>query len=147
MLIPLAIVLAQACYLESDYRVDECAAIAHVLVRRAHGGDVAKMAHAYSLDKHTPRARRARHLPRGLPARELPRWLELVATAQGVLDGTVANPCPRAMHWGSRTLPTDVARAERALGQGRWRVVRCTRGMANAFYALTSKRVLRRRGP
>jgi hypothetical protein len=147
LVIALAIVIAQACWLEAAYAPVDCAAIAHVLVNRADGGDVAAMAHAYSLDKPTPRAAFARQLPQGLPVQELPRFNALVAIATRVLQGTLANPCPRARHWGSPVLKPDLERAERAIAQGRWRVIQCRRPTANRFYGATTKRQFRVRRP
>ena len=134
---PLSIVLAQACWLEATWQSTDCAAIAYVILRRADDARMtpAAMAHAYSLDKKTPRAAKARALPEGLHARELERFAVLVDITEGVLEGRIANPCPRAFHWGSRVLSTDVACAEHAISQGRWRVVRCKKATANAFYA------------
>ena len=147
MLTALAVVIAQACWLEATYRTEDCAAIAHVILKRAASARVepAVMAYAYSLNKPTPRAAQARALPAGLPARELPRWQALVRIAQGALEGRISNPCPRARHWGSPVLAPDVERAGRAIRQNRWVVVVCTRRTANTFYAHAAKRELRRR--
>lgn len=154
MLTAVALIITQACYLEAAWHPVDCAAIAHVLVKRADGTPegVARMAFAYSLNKPTPRAARARLLPQGLHPRELPRFAALVAIATAVLEGKLPNPCPRARHWGSRVLPNDVARAERAIRARRWTAVVCKRGTANAFYApahgqASAKRHLHPRSP
>lgn len=62
-----------------------------------------------------------------------PKWLAVLDRAQGVMDGTLEDPC-RASQWGSRTLPADVIRAERALKSGRWIPARCAGATANRFF-------------
>lgn len=137
-----ATALARACYLETTWNPTDCAAVVHVLLRRARQADVtpAAMAYAYSLRKPTARAAYARALPSGLRPADLPRWQALVAVAEGVIAGEIANPCPRAVHWGSPRLAPDLARARRAIAAQRWVVVRCRGRTANTFYAKAPKR-------
>lgn len=134
--------LAQVCYVEATWRTDDCAAIVHVLVKRAEraGVPLADMAVRYSaIDADTPRARQVRTFPAGLEPRQLAKWQRLEATAQGVLDGKVPNPCPRASHWGSPRLKSDVRRAMSALEAGRWTRAACRAPVANAFFADRAK--------
>jgi hypothetical protein len=136
-----ATLLAQACWLEATYRHDDCAAIVHVIKRRAAraGVSVAAMAVRYSaLDSGTERAAQALRLPAGLDAAELPKWHALTSVVEGALSGRVKSPCGRADHWGARNLPRDRDRARKAIDEGRWRLLGCT--TANAFYAETGRR-------
>ncbi len=130
--------VAQACWLEATWRHDDCAAITRALERRAVRArlHIAQMAWRYSLNKPTTRAAYAQRLPAGLSAREIERWDALVGVVEEALARTIPDPCPHATHWGSPSaqLP-DVDRAERALREGRWRLVKCRTKTANAFYA------------
>lgn len=132
----LALLVGRACWLEATWRHDDCASIAYVLKRRAArvGWSIERMTVKYSaLDSGTERARKALRLPIGFDAGEMAQWHALVAMAAGALAGTVADPTPRAMHWGARNLPEDTDRAAKAVREGRWRLIRSA--TANAFYA------------
>jgi len=64
-----------------------------------------------------------------------PKWLATLDRAQGVLDGTLADPCGgKASQWGSPLLATDRVRAARAIQAGRWVPARCAGMTANNFY-------------
>jgi hypothetical protein len=138
--------VARTCWLESTWRLDDCAAITRVLERRAARARVplTEMAWRYSLNKTTPRAAYAQRLPAELSATEMKRWNTLVGVVEATLARLIPDPCPGATHWGSpsRQLP-DVERAARAIREDRWRVVQCRTRTANIFYAETRKRVLR----
>ena len=59
-------------------------------------------------------------------------WKEMLERARSYLVTAPANPCRgRQEHWGGR-VPVDRERASRALGQGRWRLLRC--GTRNQFF-------------
>jgi hypothetical protein len=140
-----AVLAAQVCWVEAGWRLADCAAITRVLVRRAEraGWSVERMARAYSaIERDHARAAFARQLPAGLTARELERWSLLRAVAEGALDGRISSPCRGALHWGGPKLAPDVRRAGRAVREGRWKRVRCSVEVANAFYAETGKRVV-----
>lgn len=135
-----SLLVARACFVEASFRLADCAAIAYVLRARAMrtGWSLHRTTLAYSaLDADTPRAALARSLPAGdepsfTPAQNK-RWALVRAVARAALEGRVGNPAPGARHWGSRGLPNDVARAQRAIDAGRWRLVPAQ--TVNAFYA------------
>lgn len=137
-----ALLAAQVCWLEASFEHDDCTALTHVLMRRAKrsGWTFARMARTYSAIKSdTPRAQLARSLTAGplqgwTVATNL-EWERLRKHAGAVLAGKVPDVCPSATQWGARDLPRDVRRAVSAIEAGRWRVVRCSRPVANAFYA------------
>lgn len=58
------------------------------------------------------------------------RWADIPEPLQELVSafarGQIPDPCPRALHWGSRTDPP----------RGRMVPVRCTSSMVNVFYAL-----------
>lgn len=142
------LVLARTCAGEAGWstRTGDCAAIVHVLLRRADraGTTPIAMARAYSaalgpggrpwvrglaLDGHEPAG-----WPERLAwARYRPGWLALVRHVRDVLAGRVADPCPGAVHWGMRT-GRDAQRARRA----GWRLVECSAPTRNAFWALAA---------
>ena len=137
----MAVLLAQACWLEAGWSPADCAAIAYVIRARAarRGSTFTEMLVAYSaIDADSPRATFARQLPDGdeptWNARTNARWRQLRRHAAAVLAGNVRNPCVGARDWGARNLPNDVRRAVKAIEAGRWRVVTCTEQTANAFY-------------
>lgn len=138
---PLSLLLAQVCWLEATWSLSDCAAIVFVLERRARrvGSPIAEMAVRYSaIDAGTERAAFARALPDGdepaWPSHLNSRWRLLREHVEHTLAGRVLNPCRGASQWGARNLPCDVRRAVDAVQAGRWRVVRCTRRTANAYY-------------
>lgn len=139
---PPVTLLAQVCWLESSFAIDDCTGIVHVLQRRARRSQmpIPEMVFRYSsIRSDQPRARFARSLPDGdepsWPSSWNRRWAELRARVADTLAGRVPDPCPHATHWGARNLPTDRARAIDALAAGRWRLVQCRVETANAFYA------------
>lgn len=116
--LPAQLALAQICASEASVQseTDDCAAIAQVLIRRARGGPLKKIAYNYSsrvFSRDRTDARRwIAHLsptgeqPPGWPA-TLPwnkwqkRWLDLYRHAGRILRGEVANPCLTPPdHWG-----------------------------------------------
>lgn len=132
--------LARVCFLESGFSEVDCAAIAYVTARRAEraGTPFAEMLTAYSaIDSGTARADEIAMYPdadvTGKPASFNRRWAALRAYAERIVNGEIADPCG-ATHWGSRVLSNDVARAERAVREGRWVPARCSK-TKNAFYA------------
>jgi hypothetical protein len=68
------------------------------------------------------------------------RWEELRTVVVRFFYGLEPDPCPAALHWGSRRARHDVARAKRALDDGRWVVASCAVQTANAFYAVAALR-------
>jgi hypothetical protein len=123
--------LARVCVGESgwDTRTGDCAAIVHLLGRRAElrGVDTLAMTRAYAsahfelgrLDSRrwTADLTIAAREPRGWPAaldwrRYRERWLAIVDHVRAVLRGEVADPCAGAAeHWGA---PGFTARARAA---------------------------------
>ncbi len=147
---PTALVLARACWGEEGFNVAGCAAVVYVLRARARrvGVDVATMAQRYSSALRGGSARQllAQRLPAGdepsWPAEWNRRWARVREVAAGALAGHIANPCPRAAHFGGMTLGPDHNRATRAVREGRWRRVRCRRfegeRPASTYFALVS---------
>lgn len=138
--------LARVCAAEAgwDTRTGDCAAIVHLLRRRAqrHEIRVATMARLYS-SRHFDRERLDRRRwiaglrldgrrPGGWPGR-LPwsryraAWRQVIAHVRAVLRGEVGDPCPGADHWGG---PMDDWRA-RAAG---WARVECSSSTRNRFW-------------
>jgi len=139
--------LAQACWIEAGFSLPDCAAIAFVVARRAElaGVTFAEMLADYSaLDAPTPRARKARRFPDGDVRGMTPAWNEdwarLREHAAAVMWGEVEDPCDGAQHWGSRRISSDVQRAQRALADRRWAVVRCADRTVNRFYRVRGLR-------
>ena len=150
-----ALDLARICASEAGLRAEpaaDCAAISHLLIRRAALLDrpLPLLARQYSTRVfNRRRSDRRRWLawldtsgsaPRYWPAaldwaRFAPRWLVLQRIAQGVLDGRVADPCApdRVDHWGGAM---DDHRAHRA----GWRLAACSARTLNHFW------IVRRRG-
>lgn len=145
---------AQACWLESSFSVHSCTAEMWVWFKNAKikpplmsGVEdderfywaIADYEHA--LWARSKRAAFARRLPWGdspeLSAKENGRWAELRARVLRVLGGAVADPYPRARHFGSRTHPVDRARAQRAIDAGRWRLLKTD--TRQAFYAMVRR--------
>lgn len=140
----------------------EHAALAHTLRRRAErlhltrGWSEIETIRRYST-ANTVRPRTARGMwvvtlpldgvtePAGWPANvhwtnHAPLWREALARAAAHVRGELADPCSGpSEHWGSREHPVDVARARRALGDGRWRRVGCG-PTKNAFFAIRGRR-------
>lgn len=135
---------ARVCYLESTFRLDDCRAILHVARKRAarSGQQWLDALRAYSVleRSQTPRAREVRALPWGDVEDKGTRWNEQWAQLRDLVvsfaAGSVPDPTPGATQWGSRILPADVARADRAVREGRWIPARVARGvkLRNAFY-------------
>jgi hypothetical protein len=79
------------------------------------------------------------------------RWERMIELARRWLAGEVEPVCDYGplVHWGSRRLAPDVARAERATAAGRWRSAHCydsparRRPTRNAFYCSASRGVVR----
>lgn len=143
-----ALQLSRACWVESGFREADCAAIAFVIARRAQlaGVSFGDMLWRYSaLSSRTPRARFARSLPWGnhpeKPDGWNASWQRLREHAAAVLRGEVADPCPRAAHWGSGSVRVDRERAARAISDGRWARVRCREVVVNRFYRVRGLRV------
>lgn len=134
--------LARVCWKESTFRRSDCAAIAYVLKRRARarGWTFERMAYAYSLGKKTERSAHARSLPDGDARRFSPaanrEWSDLREYARDALAGRIANPCPRAGHWGGMKLTPDLERATRAVSEGAWVPVDCRVDTVNTFFAM-----------
>lgn len=139
-----ATVLTRVAYGES---LHDRVALWYVLQRRAAlaGVSIDRMAVRYVSAlraglKREPRRQWVRRIdadcarPDGLPAREV--WSVEICQrvrADGVafLHGGLVDPCPRAMHWGSRDARfTDHRRAVRA----HWRLAACSAGMQNELW-------------
>lgn len=141
----LSTLLARKCAGESTWRLDDCAAILHVLSRRAAltGRTLEQMAADYGPASYPSRPWIAAlapscELPDGWTprldwSRHRDRCSQLFALTAAFLRGEVADPC-HADHWGSRVLESDVRRARKAIAEGRWVLSRCS--TANAFYRL-----------
>ncbi len=102
------------------------------------------MATAYSaIDSGTPRAREVSAYPDGdVPGKGDAfnrRWRDLRAYAALIADGDVTDPCPGADHWNARNLAPERDRAEKAIREGRRRLVRCREHTANMFTATTAR--------
>ena len=131
------LLVAKVCYLESSYRRPDCAAI--VAVARARASRVDRpwqdVLLAYSaLSKGSERAAMASAFSREAGPRG---WLRFLRYADLVAAGSVPNPCPGARHWGSPSLPRDVANARDAVASGRWVLAACATSTANVFYRET----------
>lgn len=132
-----SLLLARACWLEASFSFADCAAIEHVLERRAEraGVSLVEMVHRYTaLRASNARARLARQLPDGdepsFTVRENARWAELrAAVAAGQVD-----TCPGAQHWGGMRIAVDRARAHAAVRAGRWEVAKCIVSTSNTFF-------------
>jgi hypothetical protein len=145
--------LTRACVAETDWSRPDCAAVLHVLKRRAAtaGEPIEQMAGRYvamlATHDNSPRARWVMQLTADCsePAdwdQSAGRWKwyapkckQLVADVQAFERGALPDPCGGATQWGSRTLPQDAERAARALKAGRWVLARCSTRTANAFYS------------
>jgi hypothetical protein len=139
-----ATTLARKCVGESSWRTDDCAAILHVLKRRGArvGVNAATMAARYGDSAYPSRPWVAQLEPK---CEQPPQWpaslawrahrvkcLAVFATVAAFERGELRDPCAGATQWGSRTLASDVRRAQRALDSGRWALAKCS--TANAFY-------------
>lgn len=142
--------LARVCVAEAGWEVDtrDCAAIVHVLQRRARARHVAleRMVRLYSSRHFDPRRtdprrwiadlRLAAERPDGWPSHALwehhrARWLETIEHVRDVLRGELDDPCDGAAdHWGMRHGP-DLERARRA----GWRLLDCGE-TRNAFWSV-----------
>lgn len=138
---PEHVVAASVCWLEASFSETDCAALLHALLRRAERSDTSfvDMAYRYSALRRThERAVLARQLPDG----DEPTWntavnrswAKLRLLAKGVLEGTVADPCPRSTQWGGMKLKHDVRRAQAAVAAGRWVEAKCAGQTANTFF-------------
>lgn len=136
------ITAAHACFVEASWSETDCAALLHVARKRA-----ARRGHSWLQELlrysalHTRSARVLEVLTwpdADVPGRSTTwnlRWSHLRRYAARVLAGEVPDPCPAATQWGGLALPTDAARAARAVKQGRWIPARCAARTANAFFA------------
>ena len=146
--------IARICVAEAGWSAldtGDCAAIGHLIVRRAARLERSELglARAYSA-RHFDRARRdPRRWIAGLridgeqpdgwpitldwPGRFRARWLDHVAFARKVLAGEVADPCEgQADHWGMRARwSVDWRRATRA----GWTLLACCGSERNAFWS------------
>lgn len=153
--------LATVCASELAFRgsVEECAAIAGVLERRATRFEMAfsafarvYAASAFDTDRRDERGYLAHlrldgrepaqwpttivladgRVVRHAPWRHYQRdWLGLVEAARSILRGELIDPCPDADHWGQAIEGSvDMQRAERA----GWERVCGDRGFRNAFW-------------
>lgn len=133
-----SLALSRACYIESGWRESDCAALAHVIARRAEraGATFGQMLLAYSaLDADNPRAAEVRGYPwgdiDGKPAAFNRRWAKLRAYVTRVAAGDVRDPCGgRATHWGGTT---DMPR-------GRMVPVHCATPTVNTFYRVAAEK-------
>jgi hypothetical protein len=116
--------LARVCAFEADRRLDDCRAIFFVAVKRARmaGIDAIEMLHRYSTFDRS-RSKRAARIRREEP----PAVLGTLAAR--LLAGELADPCPRARHWGGKL---DHAKPGMI-------PVRCSRPTANTFYAMVRR--------
>lgn len=124
---------ARVCFLEASYSAPDCRAIAGVAklrARRQHR-DWHDVLDAYSaLHSATERATKVRTMD---PLHDR-SWNRLVALAERIEQDLEPTPCPRSTEWGSPILPTDRARAQRALSSGRWVAVVCSEKTLNSFF-------------
>jgi hypothetical protein len=142
-----SLLAARACWLEGGFSLADCAAVVHVIKRRARraGWPFERMLVAYSaIDADNPRAAFARQLPAGAEPswspRENERWSMVREIAAAALDGRVSSPCRGARDWGAPNLANDVGRAQRAIDAGKWRRIQC--GTRNRFYGPASASVI-----
>lgn len=144
--------LARSLVGEAGWRAaDEHAAIAHVYVvrwRMSKRRSLVQLVRAYSAAVHGRRNLKHPWIyglnvdgaePAGWPVgkarwtRYRDAWLDVLEWSDRWAAGAVANPCPRANHFGGHV---DRHRAD-AL---RWHVVKCSAPMRNFFYDSTRKR-------
>lgn len=137
---------ARSCWVEAGFHRADCAAMLHVARIRASRVNKpwARVLYRYSaIHGSGARAVEARRFGWGDVPGKSPRfnadWAELRNYVAHVLAGLVDTPCAGATHWGSRTYPTDVRRARKALQRGEWRVVECTQPTSNIFFAELSR--------
>lgn len=64
-------------------------------------------------------------------------WSRILRRLERWSNGEIPPRC-RASHWGGMDLPTDRARAERAIGDGRWVIASCGR-TRNTFFAVVNR--------
>lgn len=136
-------VLARKCVGETTWAEEDCAAILHVLKRRGDrvGVSAEVMSERYGDSRYLTRPWVAQleadcAQPLGWPthlswARHRAGCLTIFSLTSRFLRGELADPCG-ASNWGSRILARDVARAQRALSEGRWVLAACS--THNAFY-------------
>lgn len=134
---------SQACVGEVNFRDPEaCVAMTYVHIRRARqqGTSLAYMAGRYSQALYRPRTARLWVL--GLngggnrPARwrwaswgrARPMWMQYQALVAAVWAGTVPDPCPGAMHYGSKRLDANLD------DRPGWNTAKCLPNSGQRFY-------------
>lgn len=124
---------ARSCYAEATWSQADCAALLHVIAKRAnkYRWSFLKMLKAYSVKNwvQSDHGKVARTLRLGANPRQDERWnsnwFDLVTHVVDVLQGRVVDPCPTADHWAAKYYHPRTP----------MRRVRCQASMANAFYA------------
>lgn len=132
---------ARTCYVEASFRSDDCVALLWVMHKRAKraGRPWLDMLRDYSaINADTKRANEARAFPWGdVPAKPDSfnrQWGKLRDLVAEFAEGKLADPCPRAYHWGGTMDPA----------RGRMVRARCAVTTANTFYAVTRPQGVRR---
>ncbi len=138
--------VAQVLYAESTFNAADHRAQLHVARKRAArvGKDWQSVLLAYSslARSDSPRARWIKSvLWWGDIEGESPRFnagwraIRELVSAFAADASSVEDPCVHATQWGARNLPSDHARATRAINAGRWVLARCSQRTANQYYA------------
>ncbi len=130
--------LARVCHYEGAFSRSDCAAIFHVISKRARVLDYQwfDMLYAYSAmyEEKTKRAREISRYPWGdVPGKGEQfnvQWADQRVYAIVIFLGAVPDPCPDAVHWGGRT----DRRPEHFIQ------VACSPPTANRFYKLARRR-------
>lgn len=124
-----ALIAAWVCYLESEWRKTDCAAILWSAAARSRArlGSPAWLDHLWSYS--APALSRVSAKRIEYVRYSSKRWTELVSYVQRVIAGDVRNPCPHATHFGGRM---DSPR-------GRMVPARCAVPTANQFYELARR--------
>jgi hypothetical protein len=126
--------LARVCYFEARFSLPDCAAIFHVIAKRAEQQDrpFVDMLRAYSklYEGTSQRKIFIRAFPWGDLSGESESfqrsWMRLRMYALTLLLGVVPDPCPKAIHWGGRSDPQPAGFVE----------VECSRPVQNRMYRI-----------
>ena len=131
---------ARSCYAEATFSEADCAALLHVIRKRAakFNWPFLKMLKAYSVKNwitsgHGKEANRLRlgvNSGKGLDASWNTNWRKLVMHVVDVLNGRVQDPCPVADHWA----------AAHYSPKSPMRRVRCEVPTSNQFWVTVAKK-------
>jgi hypothetical protein len=130
---------ARSCYAEATWSEIDCAALLHVIRKRAarFKWPFLKMLRAYSVKnwvhghgKQATELRLGVNNGRGLDKTWNERWFQLVSHVVDVLNGRVQDPCPSADHWAAANYSP----------KSPMRRVKCELPTANQFWVAVARR-------